>query len=138
MSQENVEIVRRGMEAFNENDFEGWFAITSTEIKLYPRPDEPGVLPVYEGWDGVMEYMVNWYSQWDDYEGEPVEFLDAGDQVLVVLRERGRMQQGLEIEQEFSHSFTLRNGQLVEWRMYDSHEQALAAVGLSEPRPKNS
>jgi ketosteroid isomerase-like protein len=133
MSQENVEIVRRGMEAFNQNDFEGWFAIASTEIKLYPRPEEPGVLTVYEGWDGVMEYLVNWYSQWEDYEGEPVEFLDAGDQVLVVMRERGRLERDrLEVEQEFSHSFKLREGSVVEWRMYDSHEQALEAVGLSE------
>jgi ketosteroid isomerase-like protein len=133
MSQENVEIVRQGMEAFNQNDFEGWFAIASTEIKLYPRPEEPGVLTVYEGWDGVMEYLVNWYSQWEDYEGEPVEFLDAGDQVLVVMRERGRLERDrLEVEQEFSHSFKLREGSVVEWRMYDSHEQALEAVGLSE------
>jgi ketosteroid isomerase-like protein len=133
MSQENVEIVRRGMEAFNQNDFEGWFAIASTEIKLYPRPEEPGVLTVYEGWDGVMEYLVNWYSQWEDYEGEPVEFLDAGDQVLVVMRERGRLERDrLEVEQEFSHSFKLREGSVVEWRMYDSHEQALEAVGVSE------
>jgi hypothetical protein len=28
--------VRRGIEALNQNDFEGWFAIASTEIKLYP------------------------------------------------------------------------------------------------------
>ena len=133
MSQENVEIVRRGTEAFNQNDFEGWFAIASTEIKLYPRPEEPGVLAVYEGWDGVMEYLVNWYSHWEDYEGEPVEFLDAGDQVLVVMRERGRLERDrLEVEQEFSHSFKLREGSVVEWRMYDSHEQALEAVGLSE------
>ena len=133
MSQENVEIVRRGMEAFNQNDFEGWFAIASTEIKLYPRPEEPGVLTVYEGWDGVMEYLVNWYSQWEDYEGEPVEFLDAGDQVLVVMRERGRLERADSRSNRSSATRSkLREGSVVEWRMYDSHEQALEAVGLSE------
>lgn len=53
MSRENVEIVGRGLEAFSQNDFEAWCAIAGTEIKLYPRREEPGVLPVYAGWDGV-------------------------------------------------------------------------------------
>jgi ketosteroid isomerase-like protein len=103
------------------------------EVRMYPRSEEPGVRTVYEGWDGVMEYLVNWYSQWEDYVVEPVKFLDAGDQVLVVLRERGRMErQDIEIEQEFSHSFRLREGRILEWRHYDSHRQALEAVGLSD------
>jgi len=102
-------------------------------VRVYPRSEEPGVRAVYDGWDGVMEYMVNWYSQWEDYEVEPLEFLDAGDQVLVVMQERGRMdREGLNVTQEFSHSFKLREGLVVEWRMYDPHEQALEAVGLSE------
>ena len=135
MSQENVEIVRRGMEAFNQNDFEGWFAIASTEIKLYPRPEEPGVLTVYEGWDGVMEYLVNWYSQWDvTMEGEPVEFLDAGDQVLVVMRERGRLERDrLEVEQEFRPLVQTPRGEASSSGACTTrHEQALEAVGLSE------
>ena len=140
-------MVRRGLEAFSQSDFEGFYALTSTEIKLYPRPEEPGVLPVYEGWDGLLEWMVNWYSHWDDYVGEAIDILDAGDQVLVVMHERGRMARGeLEVEQDFSHSFKVRDGQVVEWRMYDSHEQALEAdravgrpaetsLGRRPPRP---
>ena len=133
MSQENVEIVRRGLDALNQRDFEGWFAITSSEIKLYPLQDEPGVLPVYQGRDGLMEWMANWYSEWDDYEGEPLEVLDAGDQVVVVMHETGRVTRvGLEVGQDFSHSFRLRDGLVVEWRMHETHRQALEAVGLSE------
>jgi hypothetical protein len=50
MSEENVEVVRRGFEAFSQNDFEGWYAVTSTNVKLYPRREEPGVKDSYEGW----------------------------------------------------------------------------------------
>jgi hypothetical protein len=49
-----------------------------------------------------MEYMLNWYSQWDDCEAEAVKFLDGGKAVLVVTRERGRMARtGIEVEEEF-------------------------------------
>ena len=37
MSQDNVEIVRKCMKAFLENDFDGWFATTGPGCKLYPR-----------------------------------------------------------------------------------------------------
>jgi ketosteroid isomerase-like protein len=38
---------------------------------------------------------------------------------------------GMEVEEDFSHTFVLRDGKVVEWRMYDSHAEALEAVGLS-------
>ena len=132
MSQEDVETLRAVFEATAAGDAAAWLRAMDPEVRLYPRSEEPGVRAVYEGWDGVMEYLVNWYSDWEHYETEAVKYLDAGDQVLVVLRERGRMERsGIEVEQEFSHSFTLRDGRIVEWRHYNSHQDALEAVGLS-------
>ncbi len=55
MSAENVDLVRRALAAFNENDFEAQYAVLSQEIKVYPRPEEPGVRECYEGWDGMLE-----------------------------------------------------------------------------------
>ena len=79
-----------------------------------------------------MEYLVNWYGQWEESDAEPVSFEDVGDHVLVVLRERGRLEgSGLEVQEEFSYSFVLRDGKVVERRMYDSHAEARAALGLS-------
>jgi ketosteroid isomerase-like protein len=60
-----------------------------------------------------------------------VSLEDVGDHVLAVVRERGRLEgSGLEVEEDFSHSFALRNGKVAEWRMYDSHAEARAALGL--------
>jgi ketosteroid isomerase-like protein len=133
MSREDVETLRAVARSAAEGDATAWLRALDPDVRMYPRSEEPGVRAVYEGWDGVMEYMLNWYGQWDDYEFEPVTFLDAGDEVLVVLRERGRLErQGIEVEMEFSHSFKLQEGRIVEWRHYDSHQQALEAVGLVE------
>ena len=41
---------------------------------------------------------------------------------------------GVEVLEEFSHSFLIRDGKVVEWRMYDSHEYALEAVRLRSRR----
>ena len=134
MSRENVEVVMRVAAAFSDGDFETSFALLDPEVRLYPRSEEPGVEDVYHGHEGIFEWAVNWYSQWDEYEVEPVKLQDAPEeQVLVVFQERGCMEQmGITVEQEFSHSFIVRDGKIVEWRQYDSHQEALEAVGLRE------
>jgi ketosteroid isomerase-like protein len=133
MSQENVEIVRRAFEAFRANDFEALFAIVSPSIAVYPNPDEPGASSRHEGWEGMFDYLVNWYAGWEDYSVEPTQFIEAGDYVVVDARETGIAEQsGIRVEQTFSHAFELRDGQIVEWRQFGPLQQALEAVGLRE------
>ncbi len=133
MSQENVEIVRRVFEAASDGEVGALFHVADPGIRVYPRSEEPDADDEYEGLDGLMDYLVNWYSQWDDYQTDPIEIIDAGKHVLVVARERGRVDRtGVEVEENFTHSFVLRDGKVVEWHMYDSHAAALEAVGLSE------
>ena len=132
MSQENVEIARKGVQAFLENDFEGWFALASPGYKLYPRPEEPGVKECYEGWDEVLDYLVNWYSGWKEYTGEPERFIDAGNWVVVEMNEVGIAESGVRIEQRFAHAFKIEDGKGTERRMFGPVEEAFEALGLSE------
>ncbi len=131
MSQKDVEIVRKSVQAFLENDFEGWFAATDPDCKLYPRPEEPGVRECYEGWDEIFEYLVNWYSGWKEYTGEPERFIDAGDWVVLELREVGFADSGLRVEQCFAHALKIKDGKVIEWRMFGPVEEAFEALGLS-------
>lgn len=135
MSEENVQTLRRLFDALSEGDVSAWFQGADADIRVHPRSAEPDAADEYRGLDGLMDYLVNWFSQWDSYESEPLEIIDAGEHVLVVARERGRMERtGMEVVEEFWHSFVLRDGKVTEWNMYDSHEDALEAVGLSQPR----
>ena len=133
MSRENVEIVMRAFDAFRANDIEAWLATMSADIKVFPNPREPGAQSSYEGREGVLEYLRNWYAAWDEYLVEPTRFIDAGEYVVVAVSERGTAKQGgITLEQEFSHVLRLRQGQTVEWRMFGPLAEALEAVGLSE------
>jgi ketosteroid isomerase-like protein len=132
MASENAEVVRRTLLAFNRGDLQTALELVDPAIRVYPRPEEPGVKEVYAGHEGMFEYVGNWYGQWDDYAAEPVTFEDVpGDRVLVVMAERGHLKKtGITIDEQFSHSYTVKNGKLTEWRMYDSSEQAREALGL--------
>ena len=133
MSEENVEIVRRGFDAVARGDLERWFGDVSAEITVYPRAEEPGVKNCYEGHEGILEYLANWYSGWESYTVEPERFIDGGDYVVVDVREVGVAQQsGMRVEENFAHAFKVSDGKVVEWRMFGPMREALEAAGLSE------
>ena len=139
-SQENVEIVRRGFERFlatgdpvpypeiidpefvwDMSTFHGW-----PEKKLYPGPD------------GVREFMAAWMEAWDDWELDVEEYLEAGDQIVVVLSQRARSRgSGLPVEMHFSQVWTLRDGKQVRMQMYASREEGLRAAGLDSGEQKD-
>jgi predicted dithiol-disulfide oxidoreductase (DUF899 family) len=98
-------------------------------VRLYPRAEEPGVKACYEGWDGVLEYLVNWFGGWQEYEVEPVRYLEAGGHVLVDMREVGIASgSAIRVEETFAHAFEVDAGKIVAWRMYGPMEEALQAV----------
>jgi len=132
MPEENIELVKRLLLAYRQSDFPATLALLDEKVRVYPRSEEPGVSEVYEGHDGLFEYLGNWLGQWDDYETEPISFRDApGDQVMVVMTERGHLKRsGITLDEEFTHSFAVESGTVTEWRMYDSNPQALEALGL--------
>jgi ketosteroid isomerase-like protein len=132
MSQEDVDAMRAMFDEVAAGDTMAFLRMMDPEVRVLPRPEEPGVREVYAGWEGAMEYVTNWFGQWEEYEAVPARYLDAGEAVLIVFHERGRMaRESVQVEQEFSHSFRLEDGLIVEWRMYDTHAQALDALGLS-------
>ena len=55
-------------------------------------------------------YLVNWYSGWKEYTGEPTRFIDAGDWVVVEVNEIGVAESGLRVEQRFAHAFKIEDG----------------------------
>ena len=131
MERADVEILRQAFAESAEGDVSALFRVAAEDIRVYPRPDEPAVAEQYDGLDGLMEYLTHWYSQWDEYEFELVELEPAGERVLAVLRERGRVERtGIEVVENLTHSFVVRDAKVVEWRMYDSHAEGRAAVGL--------
>ena len=133
MTPSQVELVRGGFEAFIAGDLEAWLALTSPDVVVYPRAEEPGVKDRYDGPEEMLEYLANWYSGWESYEVEPERFIDCGKYVIVDVRETGTAKQsGMRVEQNFAHAFALRNGKLAEWRMFGPVSEAMEVLGVSE------
>jgi hypothetical protein len=88
MSQENVELVRRGIASADT-----FWALLDEDVVLdtrnYPGLDIYGT-PVVVGRKAVIDYTRPYWGTWDDYHLEAEELFDAGSSVVGVVRERGR------------------------------------------------
>jgi ketosteroid isomerase-like protein len=134
MSEENVEILRRGFEAFAHGDIE-------TVLEL-AGPDPvwaPGILPVMggkaiRGADALRRFFTqDLWEAFDEFRAEPLSFEDLGDSVLAPTRYVGRGERsGVEIEQTFFSVYKFRAGKIVWFRDFDTRAEALKAAGLRE------
>ena len=136
MSRENVELVRSVCEANDRGDLTAVFAAYDPEIEWHVlglASAELGFDPVYVGHDGVRTFWRLWLSAWETTSFEYDEFIDAGDSVVVVFRQRGRGKgSGAHAERTFFGVYDLEAGKVTRFRMYESRKAALEAAGLSE------
>jgi uncharacterized protein len=129
MSQANVEVVRRALEAFARRDNEAIFLLYDPEVEI----SHVVLGGVYRGFDGVRAFFRDWLAAWDEYRMEVDEYIDAGDDVIAVIHTWGRgKQSGVPVEARRAHVWTVRDGKVWRLRIYATKAEALKAVGASE------
>src|SRR5688572_473621 len=119
MSEQNVEIVRRGYEAFARGEID--FETLDSEIEWRGPREFPDLAEAHHGHDGVRRYMAKLFEAFDDYYMAAEEFLDLdNDRVLVFAREGGRGKgSGAAVETNpTAHLYTLRNGKAIRMQSY--------------------
>ena len=130
MSQENVEIVRRAMDAFNTQDRDRFLSFMDPEIEFESLVEQK----TYRGFAGMEQYRDDIDAVMDDFHTEEDRFLDAGrDRVLHLYRVVGRgAGSGVPVSRNNAILWQLRNGKLLKGQVYLDQREALEAVGLSE------
>ena len=141
MSEQNVEIVQRGYSAFarflrdpSDSRLPDVFAFLDPEIEWRGPREFPDLAEPRFGYDGVRNYFEALFEAIEDYRMEPEEFIDAGDdQVLVFSREggRGRGSGADVVTHPTAHLWTLRDGKAIRMDSYWERDDALEAAGLS-------
>ena len=134
MSQENVEIVQRTMEAYVVGDREAYYDFMAEDIEI--RPDVSR-WPQAEPFRGLEEYRRFTADIDQDWEGgakaEIKEVLPAGDRVVVWLDWGGiGRTSGIDLRSSLSVIFTVRDGQITKIEFFFDHAEALEAAGLRE------
>ena len=132
MSQENVEIVRRAIDAFNQRDVDEMVRDWDPEIEVdWSRSRGPEV-GIYRGQEAVLGFWKTFFEMFDRATVSPEEFIKCREHVLIPNRTYFRGRDRVTVEAQSVVVATLRNGRIVEWRLYQERADALEAAGLSE------
>jgi ketosteroid isomerase-like protein len=83
MSQQNVELVQRAYELFVVRDLPAFFDVFDAMLTYANRADEPDAR-VYHGVEDFKGYIAGWLDAFDDLRFDFHEFVDLGDQIVVV------------------------------------------------------
>jgi ketosteroid isomerase-like protein len=133
MSQENVELVRRLYPAYERDGLDGFAEFWHPDINWRAAEGALDDVGLMEGPDAIRDYYRQWEETFADVRMEVDQLIDAGDQVVAVVRGIGRMKgSDAEIDVRYAIVFTTRDGKIAAGREYFTREQALEAVGLSE------
>jgi ketosteroid isomerase-like protein len=132
MSQENVEVARRAIEALNRNRVDAVIDLCDPGVEWIAIP---GFLPDaqdFHGRAGVRAWFEKVGEILDDAHWQAEEITDAGDRLYVALKlnASGRAS-GIPAEMIFQ-AWTIRHAKLVRLESYLSREEALEAAGLRE------
>ena len=130
MSRENVEIVRRGIDAWNQREAEAWRAYAAPEIEWIPGPAAAVEGIVYRGHDEVAKGLESVWQTFDEFHFVESEVRDFGESVIWLGRAKARgTASHVELDQEYALRFVLRDGKVVTIQGFLGWSDALKAVG---------
>jgi ketosteroid isomerase-like protein len=135
MSQENVEIVRAAIAAWNRGDWVGALKDTAPDFILDNSMNLGEWRGVHRGSDQVKLMWQKFTEPWDSVRIEVKEFIEANENV-VVTRQAAHFvgRDGIELPGPVRSGWlwTIRDGALGHLATYNDLDEALKAAGLSK------
>jgi ketosteroid isomerase-like protein len=134
MSDENVEIVRRVVDATNRRDPDAFVAALSPDVEWEDNLFWTEGGRAYRGAAEVREWLNRVWEPWESLHMEALEISPGGDDRLLVgfeLTARGK-ESGAETRARFWTVSEIADGKIRRRRSFRDRAQALEAAGLAE------
>jgi ketosteroid isomerase-like protein len=131
MSRENVEIVQRTTDYFNDTGAPGPMELYDPELIFTTRGDVGGA-ETYKGHRGLVDATASFGEIWTQVTAHIIELLGTTDVVVSVIRFHLRSQAGVDLEVVEAWAYWLRGGKIHRIEQHPTRESALEATGLSE------
>ena len=128
MAADEVELVRRAIDAFNSGDLEASFDALDDDIEWIPKEDWPGRAS-FHGHDGVREIYGLLNDVFEEVRIEADEFVEFPGKVLVIggLAARGRSSRAATRSPRY-WLFTMRGGRIVRQETFNARAEAVEAA----------
>ena len=132
MSQENVEIVKRLVGAFNERDVDAFAELTTPDFE-WTTSMAAVENEVFRGREGIDTYFAHMRDAWDEFLALAEDYRDLGDRAVVGQGgSRRGLGSGVPVSAPLDILFDLRDGKISRMHSYLDHGEALRAASLEE------
>jgi len=132
MSGENVETVRRHIEAWNRRDQAAYVASFRSDAEIDWSRARALFRGVYRGREQQKAFWDEFWSTFEDSQLEIHDLTEAGSEVVVWNTAHMWGRDGIEVTARSAIVFTVENGEITCLRLFQERAEALEAVGLSE------
>jgi ketosteroid isomerase-like protein len=133
MSEENINLVRRGWAAYEGGDLPAALELFSPDLVTYAASPLP-VAGTYHGPEGLLQLTLDWAESFDELVVTASEFIDAPpDQVVVrTLHKSHGAGSGVPVETDAWYVFTVRDGKAARIDIFNEKSEAFESAGLRE------
>jgi ketosteroid isomerase-like protein len=129
--QTNLQAVQSVYAAFGRRDISALMEALTDDVEWF-LPGPPDVLPfagMRLGREQVLEFFAVVEATLTFEQFEPREFLAQGDKVVVLGHSRDRMRStGRVVENEWAAVFTLRDGKIARYQVYEDTAAFVSAL----------
>jgi ketosteroid isomerase-like protein len=127
-AEAQIEVVRKAIDAFNRRDTEAMVALGADDFEYdWTRSIAPN-RGIYRGLDGMVEFVEDQWTAFEEIRIEPSEYLARGCHVVVPATVHGRGRGGVAVSANSAQVFTFEEGRLMRITLYQGLDEALAAA----------
>jgi ketosteroid isomerase-like protein len=130
VSGENLEIVQRGIAAFNQSGVDGIMPLVHQDFEATTPPELASEPDTYRGPDGIRRWFDSFDEVMEGIRWDAHTFHEVADRVVVefTLRARGKTT-GLDFGQDAVMVWELRDQKAIGVELFPTLDEAMAAAG---------
>jgi ketosteroid isomerase-like protein len=130
MSEQNVELAKRAIDAYNRRDLEALRELNDPDVEVDWSASRGVEAGLYRGIDAALRFYQGYFDAFEEILIEPDGFRAAGESVVISNVSRSRGREGIEVFARSALVLTFRAGRVLRVCLYQETEQALESVGL--------
>jgi ketosteroid isomerase-like protein len=129
VSEANIEIIRRGWQAYEQGGIEAILPFYSQDCVIVDAPEIPDAV-TRRGWEGLTAVFGNFTGMWNQLSLKPEEFIEVGEDVVVAVyaMEGSGRDSGTPVHTSMAIVYDIDSGVIVRHRNFVSREAALEAA----------